>query len=223
MKKIKFARFGGLSSVNQRGYRSNNDSYHGPPATRGFYAFVWPYYEFFLLSANCTSDPKTIGSKYSYVRDKDGNVIDDKHPEFEKLSDRYGCSNTAAYEKFSEENVELFDDNYNEYKKKYEEVFGDGGIARSVLVKRPGPRIFEYKGDIWHHLENTISPHGIMKKKGGWIKSTFEEYAKALEKNMHISRRLQSEYSSNKGLPMSTKNPYRGICKDHLEVFIEKL
>jgi hypothetical protein len=62
-----------------------------------------------------------------------------------------------------------------------------------------------------------------MKRKGGWIKSPFIEYKKALEKDMHLARKLQSEYSSNKGLPMSNKNPYNGVGKDHLEVFIEKL
>ena len=88
--KIKFARFGGLSSVNQRGYKSNPDSFHGPPCRRGFYAFVWPHYDFFLLSnGKTTMNPWNIGTKFRYVKDAKGNVIDDKHPEFKELSGKH--------------------------------------------------------------------------------------------------------------------------------------
>ena len=52
-KEIKFCRFGGLSPVVQKGYnvpKYNEFTYHSPPARRGFYAFVYPYIELFLLS-----------------------------------------------------------------------------------------------------------------------------------------------------------------------------
>jgi hypothetical protein len=231
MKKIKFARFGGLSSVNQKGYDANDDGFHSPPSNRGFYAFVWPYYEFFLLSSGLdTSYPWAIGTKFSYVKDSKGNVIDDKHAEYEHFSNsgKYWTVPTKLWYNFEKRNQPKEDLDYNDFKKEWDVVTNKwdtehAADAKFVLAEKPSPKIFEYKGDIWHHLENTISPHGVLKKKGGWIKSTFEEYSKALEKDMHISRRLQASYSSNKGLPMSTKNPYRGVCKDQLEVFIEKL
>lgn len=47
---IKFVRFGGLSPVIQEGY--GKDSYHAPPARKGFYAFPESTIERFLLSTD---------------------------------------------------------------------------------------------------------------------------------------------------------------------------
>ena len=47
-KRVTFIRYGGLSAVRQKGF--GKDSYHAPPTRKGFYAFVWPYIETFLLS-----------------------------------------------------------------------------------------------------------------------------------------------------------------------------
>ena len=47
---MKFVRYGGLSSVRQRGYDANSTGFHSPPARRGIYAFIWPYVEWFLLN-----------------------------------------------------------------------------------------------------------------------------------------------------------------------------
>jgi hypothetical protein len=49
-KPIRFCRWGGLSSVNQRGYDASMPTFHCPPCRRGIYAFVWPYIETFLLT-----------------------------------------------------------------------------------------------------------------------------------------------------------------------------
>lgn len=51
MKKIQLARYGGLSPVKQTHYTTDYDSmtYHGAPERYGFYAFLWPYIDWFLL------------------------------------------------------------------------------------------------------------------------------------------------------------------------------
>ena len=48
---MKFIRFGGLSSVKQKGYTNDESEIyvHTPPARRGIYAFTYPYVEPFLL------------------------------------------------------------------------------------------------------------------------------------------------------------------------------
>lgn len=230
--KIKFARFGGLSSVNQRGYKSNTDSFHGPPCRRGFYAFVWPHYDFFLLSnGKTTTNPWNIGTKFRYVKDAKGNIINDKHPEFKELSGKhkYWTVHTKLWynhmQAWEDLNISYDDVNYDklrdEFDAAWETKYNDA--AKWVLVQKPSPKIFEYKGNLWHHLSCWLSPSGVIKQKGGWTLSSFEEYKVALEKDMHQAIKLQTHEYNLRKIPYSTKNPYHGVCKDHLEVFIEKL
>lgn len=49
-KEVKFVRYGGLSPVPQKGFSKKFPTLHSPPERSGFYAFVWPYIEMFLLS-----------------------------------------------------------------------------------------------------------------------------------------------------------------------------
>ena len=230
--KIKFARFGGLSSVNQRGYKSNTDSFHGPPCRRGFYAFVWPHYDFFLLSnGETTTNPWNIGTKFRYVKDTKGNVINDKHPEFKELSGKhkYWTVHTKLWYNHIQSwaDLDILCDNpdYDKLKDEFDDAWvkKHNDPAKWVLVEKPSPKIFEYTGEIWHHLDYCLGPSGAIKRKGGWTLSPFEEYKKALEKDMHQAIKLQTHEYNQRKLPYSTKNPYNGVCKDHLEVFIEKL
>jgi hypothetical protein len=76
------------------------------------------------------------------VRDKNGKIIDNKHPDFEKFSDKYSSASTPEYSKFFDENKYLYDENNAEYQKKYDELFRDGNFAQFALTQRPSPRIF---------------------------------------------------------------------------------
>ena len=51
-KPIKFCRWGGLSPVKQKGYNRDMPTFHSPPCRKGFYAFLWPYIDLFLLGSN---------------------------------------------------------------------------------------------------------------------------------------------------------------------------
>ena len=53
-----FVRFGGLDLKTQKGF--GRESYHAPPATRGFYAFPFVAQEFFLIGAMDVFQPGTI-------------------------------------------------------------------------------------------------------------------------------------------------------------------
>ena len=57
-KPIKFARWGGLSPVKQRGYDPSMPTFHSPPARKGIYAFVWPYIDIFLLTGDFANNHK---------------------------------------------------------------------------------------------------------------------------------------------------------------------
>jgi hypothetical protein len=46
---ISFIRVGGLSPVKQLGYDKSMPTFHCPPARHGIYAFIYPYYDTFML------------------------------------------------------------------------------------------------------------------------------------------------------------------------------
>lgn len=219
--KLKFARFGGLSSVNQRGYKSVSDTFHSPPATRGFYCFVWPHYEMFLLGADCTKNPKVTGAKFVYVRDNKNNIITDLHPEYESVycdRNKFWSIESSEYNEFLKQNDDL---DYDGFEAKWKLL----NLPKYVLVTRPSPRIFTYEGELWHHLGTHLKQHQILATKGQWYKSTVQDYRTALEKKMHESRKstMSHMFDKNNKNVMSQKSAFRFSSKDELECFIEKL
>ena len=232
--KLKFARFGGLSSVKQEGYDNTSTNFHGPPAKRGFYSFVWPLCEQFLLGGSWTCWPWVIGSKFSYVRDEKGEIISDKHPDHEKYtSNKIFSVPTKNWNKNCETRGPRWgDEDYNDYtseqleeKEKAAELDWETNHKdepRWYYAKKPSPKIFTYEGELWHHLGDHLKPHLIIATKGSWVKTSMEDYRHALEREMHKHRkRMMSEPFY--GLRASAKNPFQFLAKDHLEVFIEKV
>jgi hypothetical protein len=182
---IKFARWGGLSPVKQAGY--GGTTFHSPPARKGIYAFVWPYIEKFLLGGY-----EQIGrGKFTYVKDKDGNVIDSDHPSYESESEKHN--------KYW--SVPMDSDPTNP----------DYQVKKWALATLTKPKIFDYDGEIWHHLQ--VPGNRILDSKNDWIKTDFDVYREALRKELH---NMKSTSPLQRG---STA----GWTKDHLEVFIERL
>lgn len=52
-----FVRFGGLDLKKQKGFSKEDDGYHSPPATRGFYAMPKIAQEFFLIGCIDVTQP----------------------------------------------------------------------------------------------------------------------------------------------------------------------
>jgi hypothetical protein len=69
-----FVRFGGLDLKNQKGFSKNPETYHQPPASRGFYAMPKIAQELFLVSSLDSTQPgvfaKNSKSDENYWRDK---------------------------------------------------------------------------------------------------------------------------------------------------------
>lgn len=230
-KKLKFARIGGLSSVNQKGYAADGGSHHSPPATRGFYCFVWPYYEPFLLGGSWTAWPWVANSKFSYIRGKDGNIITDKHPEYEtyespnkvfqvptKNWNKNADARPGWDDKVTDEERDRID---AEMDKDWEDNHKDE--PRWMYAIQPKPKIFEYEGEIWSHLEKRFKPHQILARHGDWVKTSTSDYKVALNKEAHgayVEYAKMGFYLSHRP---TTKSPFRNHCKDDLEVFIEKI
>lgn len=64
-----FVRFGGVSLKKQKGYSASPETYHAPPAPRGFYAMPKVAQEFFLLGSLEKFQPSTVPKRSEYPGD----------------------------------------------------------------------------------------------------------------------------------------------------------
>ena len=198
-KPVRFVRYGGLSPVRQRGFKSwKNEgkpypkedpedykpktfdekdvknlppTFHTPPAKKGIFAFIWPYVDLFLLGGT---------DKWTNEKDINGNVIND-----------------------------------------------EGGSPKKKLPKR---KVFDYYGNIWHHLKFHVKQDGILAERGSWVKTSFETFIEALKKEVHAgySADVFKGFYGTENDPHNpnwkrTGKPFSNLTKDHLEVFIEDI
>ena len=184
MSDLKFVRWGGLSSVKQKGYDPAMPTEHCPPARRGIYAFVYPHIERFLIGSSVFKP-----HRMQWVRDAKGNRINALHPDYAKLVDQKGIF-TATEKKRDE------DEDYDENK--------------WFLCRHAKFRVFEYRGDIWHHLKHRLKPFEIKTEKGAWVKSSYDDYKRALKAEVSWMKSFKHRHGY-------------GYSNDHLEVFIEKV
>lgn len=205
-------RFGGLSSVKQKGYDPAMPGTHSPPCTRGIYAFPLGNIIPFLLGGDL---PSAKGSA-RYVKDKDGNRVP-----YEGNEDFYKNFEIKPYVYAS---GAQFEQDKNFYKVFSTRKASDG---ESYWTKPAPMKRFDYAGEIWHHLGHNLKPHQILKRKGSWVLSNIRDYAIAIKKE---SVKLRSESISAFANVGGTRMPLQEINKkfgcyntDHLEVFIEKV
>lgn len=225
---ILFARYGDLSPVKHKKYVKNklnnklpdmelwdkNIGYHSPPARYGIYAFVYPYIEKFLLTGPSFSGIHSTHPKLSYGKCKKGNkIVFDSDKLYDEPSDginKFGYYNLEALLDFDQKSCFMkFINKQGNLKKDYE-LTEHKDEKKTYLTKRVEPKIFEYTGDIWHHLEKELdSPGSIIERKGSWVKTPFLDYKLALHKALGMANRTNFR-------------PYK-YSWDFLEVFIEKV
>jgi hypothetical protein len=190
------------------------------------------------LGGSWTAWPWKLNSKFTYIRDKNGEVVTDKHPAYLtyvspskvfQIPTKNWNKNCDARidwtQKLSSSEVTDID---NKMDKEWKDNHKDE--PKWMYAMRPKPKIFEYDGDIWHHLGTYLKSHQILATKDDWYKSTMEDYRIALDKEMHQNRKsAMGQFSSGQKVkdPMeflpSAKSPFRYGSKDHLECFIEKI
>jgi hypothetical protein len=76
-----FVRFGGLDLKNQKGFSKEDNNYHSPPTTRGFYAMPKIAQEFFLLGSLSSTQPgifAKLGDNVVEKKSKNKNYWRDK-------------------------------------------------------------------------------------------------------------------------------------------------
>lgn len=82
-----FVRFGGLNLKNQKGFTKDSDSFHTPPASRGFYAMPKIAQETFLLGSLASTQPDVFakaGDNIKNKKAKNPNYFRDKLREIRK-------------------------------------------------------------------------------------------------------------------------------------------
>lgn len=234
MKKIKFARFGGLSPVIQKGYTSDYDMmhYHTPPARKGFYAFIWPHYEFFLLGGDYSKlGKKNRHEKFEYVRDINGNKVKLNAVDFDWEKDECTSELNPKLKKHlikGKSGTFKRNDGTDISEKFWTEEIRDkdGNWINSFLIKHKKAKIFTHTGELWHHFNNkAIKPGDIISEVGEWIKTDYDVFVRAFNKDK-ISCMIEQKDPETIGFEqtqINPKAPYRAICTDHLEVFIERI
>lgn len=202
-KKMEFVTYGGLSLTKQKGF-TKNGSFHQPPARKGIYAFVWPYIEKFLLGGDSLVDPKIRGKgqrqRISYVKDKEGNVVNKDHPDYKKLS---SIDNNWSLKR-PKPGVDVNDDNLD-WNEKYD----------SLLYNNNNRRKFSYNGPIWHHLVDYVKDENVLDRNGSWVKTDMDSFREAFKKELHSMSKSAMSYG------MLTSKLRKGFALDHLEVFID--
>lgn len=246
MKDLKFIRYGGLSPLKQDHYLPDghpDKGFHNPPRRYGIYAMIKGYEDLFLLGA--TSDPNHISGKSQWLKDENGNLVEDKRdyddtkktnwgvvcpPELKKLLKKKGIKENQLNSKKLEKKPDCpkFDSDCDVCPNQ-KECDRIADLPMYLTVLKP-PRIFEYKGELWHHLGATTEPHEILERSGSWVKTSYSTFLKAFAKDKHLTAKdaHKSEWYDVSEITNRGKDPYKGsfgmsYCKDHLEVFIEKI
>jgi len=233
LKKLKFSRYGGLNTLKQDHFLPDSDpnkGFHNPPCRYGFFAFVEGYEDNFLLGA--TDEPGHVSGKSQWLKDDDGNLVEDKREYFQEF-DEVTKRLKEGYH-FPKELKALL----KKRKIKEKQLWTKRIDHTNYLTVMKPPKIFEYYGELWHHLGEYLKPGQIIGECGSWVKSTYEDWLIAFDKNRHDELRYTHgvKFGSNDSKQWDStikdrikrtnpyiQSPFFTTCKDHLEVFIEKL
>jgi hypothetical protein len=170
-KNLKFVRYGGLSPIVQKGYDPKMPYFHSPPTNNGFFAFVQGFEERFLLGSECF-----IPHRMEWIKDKNGNRINHRHPDYDQISDKY-----TGYKD-----------------KKRPDLDVEQAQDYIFLCKHKKGKIFTHTGDIWHHLSSL--PHRFKEAKGAWFLSNYDDYVELLIKELHAMKKYKNQ---NNGISYS--------------------
>jgi hypothetical protein len=206
---MEFVRFGGLSSVNQKGYNPSMPTMHSPPARKGVYAFPLGCIEPFLLGGS----RRTAKGMARYVRDKKGNKIS-----YKDNPDLY--TNTEGRPFYAQSGA-VFLAERNFYK-----VFSttQGEKDEEIFWVRPAPmKRFIHVGEIWHHLGDHLSPSQILSRKGYWVFTDIESYEEAFKKESIRLRQLTAKDWVGGGRINEVRKKFGWYSKGHIEVFIPRI
>lgn len=251
MSMIKFIRRGSL--VPQ--YHSlKREWFHTPPVEYGFYAFPRGYVSDTLLCGQFGYGNSAFqNGRIRKIRDEFGKpivgVYDDflyevgyEHKWHSKWIKFFKTHNLRECQVFLVDVVSC--NKESTYLKGLEN--GDAPTTQYYLVAENPPRVFEYTGLIWSHLEyfniwrgdlskneekiekrkRVIDSNDIIKRSGSWILTDFKTYKRALKKYASLAHfeYLRTEMHSDKE-NLNPFSPWIGPFhyKKYFEVYIESI
>lgn len=243
-----FVRYGGLSSVPQKGYSTSNKTPHSPPARKGVYAFPFKFEERFLLGKQDFDQ-----RRMQWVRDDNKNLIQANSPEAENLYNKsnkytsarkqrslspqeqrfikqllphkYNDVHIRNYEQLNHILQEiLYDPKRTVSSEQYDDITDNidkilGNPNTPYVAIHTNRNIFNYDGELWHHLVHQTKTKDILAYNGSWIKTTTDVYKKSLSKFIANEKGVHQSDEYKSSLPFNTKY----VNKDMLEVFIEDI
>lgn len=246
---MEFRRWGNLAI--QKHSLADKKWFHTPPVEKGIYAFPKGIVEWNLL--NGIGNGSIRNGRCSYVRDSKGRKVMISYADWDSIRTVDG----PKYKQIIIDTPDGFSflkgkdyDEFAPYAEKdgalcWPERADDGAKVNALypLVKvSRKPTKFEYKGNIWHHLETThplsyfekkerkykrlVEPCDIIKRSGSWILTDIKTYQKTLKKAKNIFKfnyvsKYPEVWNNHEGNPLKMKNSM--FYWDEFEVFIEKL
>lgn len=246
MEKNKFVRFGALKAQKQKHYISDVEerTFHSPPAKYGFFAFPHHYIEEFLLMglhpSNPTSKTKWVKNDGQLIEAQfmdegssyDGKDLTKELKQFVK-SKKLALKNIRFYQKkpkiyYCQCAKMDFDFDCSEVENIYFRTtchqYRDHEPYYLAVLKKP--KIFDYQGELWHHLGGHLRPFQILYTEGDWVKTTYENYLFVLRKEQHELlkwKHTTKEWDDNFKASLTNNVWRKSTNYDHLEVFIEKI
>jgi hypothetical protein len=192
--KYKFVRFGNINPKKQKGY--GKDSYHAPPAKKGFYAMPFKFQEFFLIGSLKDTQPDVFGkdkrAKYFEDNIEVWNTIKLKYNN-DELDYIYDTPEKIQFKK----DLELLDE---KFENKYTQI-------RKEFIKK--------EGFIWHHLGDKTDLNEIVDKHNSWIKTSLSAWNKALKRTfMKLAKTEDSTHINGYSIKI--------YSKDAFEVFFDE-
>lgn len=250
---MEFWRWGNLAPQK---HKTDRKWFHTPPVECGIYAFPQGIVEWEILTGLGKGNIRN--GRCSYVRDPNGRKVMMSYDDWDSIE--YYVSNGPIKHIINDTpDGFLFLKGMDKLELAlYAEIDGcrcwpnradddnevDDALHPLVKVGRK-PIKFEYKGNIWHHLETTypyesfekinrkykrlVEVGDIIKKSGSWILTDMKTFQKAFKKAKNIlkfdvmNKRKRESDVWNNHVRSSLKIPNNYFYWDEFEVFIEKV
>lgn len=222
---MKFIRYGNLVPQEHDGVIRNM---HSAPVQYGIYAFPNGYKEPYLLGGIGYGNIQN--GRWRFVRDENKKKIKAKLSDF--FADECGDEIREPYKSLlKKQNIKkavpyiLNDDGVVSFCYDYDEIKD----KEFFYVTENKPRIFEYNGNLWHHLYNDyndkiiLRPNEIIKRTEYWVLTDIKTYERVLnEYVLRMKYYYKNKYAQKSSL-YASGIPINCFSKDEFEVFIEKV
>jgi hypothetical protein len=188
-----FVRFGGVNLKPQKGYKKSSETFHSPPAPRGFYAFPKIAQELFLVGSMDSFQPSTMPKYKNSPQHPGDDAPKEEIEKWEKEMDAYD-----------------FDTVNPDYEKR-----------RRNALSSMRKEFKRTDGNIWSHLGEYVKRSEIIAEHGSWVKTTIKEWQRAFNK-MSLKHRMPNDSQLGTNNINTARGIMGYFSQDHCEVFFDE-